>query len=99
MSHDRRGHLARHPRRSVPAHDLADELSTSSARRPCSRCSLAANDFAPATKIDGVPAQEYLQGHYIDAVKQVVVRLKGLPNVVGYDSLNEPGSGFLGVPI
>jgi len=56
------------------------------------------NDFAPATKIDGVPVQEYLQSHYINAVKQVVARLKDLPNVVGYDSLNEPSSGLIGVP-
>jgi hypothetical protein len=55
------------------------------------------NDFMPATLIDGVPAQEYLQSHYINAIKQVVLRLKELPNVVGYDSLNEPGSGFIGI--
>ncbi|MBK9123793.1 MAG: cellulase family glycosylhydrolase [Chloroflexi bacterium] len=55
------------------------------------------NDFAPATQVDGVPVQEYLQGHYIDAVKQVAERLKDLPNVVGYDSLNEPGPGYLGI--
>ncbi len=55
------------------------------------------NDFAPATRIDGVPVQEYLQSHYINAVKQVALRLKDLPNVVGYDSLNEPGGGFIGV--
>ena len=54
------------------------------------------NDFAPATHIEGVPVQEYLQSHYINAVKQVALRLKDLPNVVGYDSLNEPGSGFIG---
>lgn len=54
------------------------------------------NDFAPATKIDGVPVQEYLQSHYLNAVKQVVLRLKDLPNVTGYDSLNEPGIGFIG---
>ena len=55
------------------------------------------NDFAPATQIDGIPVQEYLQGHYINAIKQVALRLNDLPNVVGYDSLNEPGSGFIGV--
>jgi hypothetical protein len=55
------------------------------------------NDFAPQTRIDGVPVQEYLQGHYINAIKQVALRLKDLPNVVGYDSLNEPGSGFIGL--
>lgn len=56
------------------------------------------NDFAPGFNIEGVPAQEYLQSHYINAIKQVAMRLKDLPNVVGYDSLNEPGSGFIGVP-
>lgn len=56
------------------------------------------NDFAPATTIDGVPVQDYLQGHYLRAIQQVAMRLKDLPNVVGYDTLNEPGSGFIGTP-
>jgi len=56
----------------------------------------AGNDLAPRTLIDGEPAQEYLQRHYIDAVLQVARRLKGLPNVVGYDTLNEPMRGFIG---
>lgn len=55
------------------------------------------NDFAPLTQIDGVPAQEYLQSHFIKAMQQVALRVRDLPNVVGYDSLNEPGSGYLGV--
>ena len=58
----------------------------------------AGDDFAPNTKIDGVPAQEYLQNHYINAIKQVAERVADLPNVVGYDSMNEPGSGFIGIP-
>lgn len=55
------------------------------------------NDFAPKTKVDGVPVQEYLQGHYIHAVKQVAFKLKDLPNVVGFDTLNEPSSGMIGI--
>ena len=58
----------------------------------------AGNDFAPKTKIDGIPAQDYLQGHYLNAIKQVVKKLKGLPNVVGFDTLNEPSSGYVSVP-
>ena len=54
------------------------------------------NDFAPETRIDNVPVQEYLQSHYIDSIKQVVLRLKDLPNVVGYDSLNEPLASWIG---
>lgn len=56
------------------------------------------NDFAPETKVDGEPVQEFLQRHYIEAVKQMALRLKDLPNVVGYDTLNEPLSGYIGLP-
>jgi hypothetical protein len=54
------------------------------------------NDFAPAAKVRGEPVQEYLQRHYIAAVCHLAERLKGLPQVVGYDTLNEPGKGFIG---
>ena len=54
------------------------------------------NDFAPATLIGGEPAQEYLQRHYIAAIQQVARRLSDLPNVVGYDTLNEPLAGYIG---
>ena len=54
------------------------------------------SDFAPLLTIDGEPIQRYLQGHYIDAILQVVRRLKGLPNVIGYDIINEPLSGYIG---
>jgi len=56
----------------------------------------AGNDFAPQTKIEGEPAQEFLQRHYIAAIQQVAMRLKDLPNVVGYDTLNEPLRGYIG---
>jgi hypothetical protein len=58
----------------------------------------AGNDFAPDCKVEGAPVQEYLQAHYLNAVKKVVQKLKGLPNVVGYDTLNEPSNGYIGVP-
>jgi len=54
------------------------------------------NDFAPKTRIQGEPVQEYLQRHYIEAVRQVALRLRDLPNVVGYDTLNEPSCGWIG---
>lgn len=56
------------------------------------------NDFAPQTRIDGEPIQDYLQRHYIGAVKQVAARLRGLPHVIGYDTLNEPLAGLIGWP-
>ncbi len=55
------------------------------------------NDFAPETMVDNVPIQEYLQGHYINAIKQAASRLKDLPNVAGFDTLNEPSSGMIGI--
>jgi len=54
------------------------------------------DDFAPQTKVNGEPVQEFLQRHYINAIKQIAHRLKDLPNVVGYDTLNEPSPGFIG---
>ena len=55
------------------------------------------NDFAPLIKIEGEPAQDYLQRHFINALKQVAQRVKDLPNVVGFDSFNEPSTGYIGV--
>jgi hypothetical protein len=53
------------------------------------------NDLAPAARVDGEPVQEYLQRHYIDAVCHLAERLKDLPHVARYDTLNEPGKGFI----
>jgi hypothetical protein len=56
------------------------------------------NAFAPRTQVAGEPVQEFLQRHYCNAIKQIAMRLKGLPNVVGYDTMNEPSPGFIGWP-
>lgn len=55
------------------------------------------NDFAPHTKINGEPVQEYLQRHYIAAFQQVARRLADLDCVIGYEVFNEPLSGFIGL--
>jgi hypothetical protein len=52
--------------------------------------------FAPATRIDGEPAQQFLQRHYVEAIRRLAMKLSGLPNVVGYDTLNEPIVGYIG---
>ena len=41
------------------------------------------SDFAPHTLIDGEPAQEFLQRHYINAL-------------VAFDTMNEPVEGYIG---
>lgn len=54
------------------------------------------NHFAPQTKIEGEPVQEYLQRHYIQAMSRLAERVCDLPNVVGYDVFNEPLHGYIG---
>ncbi|GBG28236.1 Endoglycoceramidase [Hondaea fermentalgiana] len=55
------------------------------------------NDFAPEFAVaGGIPIQEYLQRHFIDAMLQVAYRVKDMPHVVGFDSFNEPSPGFIG---
>jgi hypothetical protein len=54
------------------------------------------NHFAPDEKVEGEAVQEYLQRHYIHAIKQVALRLKEFPHVVGYDTFNEPSPGYIG---
>src|SRR5262245_56166958 len=56
----------------------------------------AGSAFAPATRVDGEPVQEFLQRHYIAAVCRLAERLRDLPHVVGYDTMNEPSRGWLG---
>jgi hypothetical protein len=53
------------------------------------------NDFAPKTLVEDEPVQEYLQRHYIEAVKQLARRLKDLPHIVGYGTMNEPSAGYI----
>jgi hypothetical protein len=52
-------------------------------------------DFAPRLTVEGENIQEFLQRRYIEAIKRLAERLKGLPNVVGYGSLNEPQCGYI----
>jgi hypothetical protein len=57
----------------------------------------AGDDFAPSTLIDGEPAQQYLQRHFCAALGKVAEILRNEPNVVGFDVLNEPSVGFVGI--
>lgn len=57
----------------------------------------AGDELAPATQIEGTNAREYLQYHYINAMRAVAERLADLPNVIGFDTLNEPMRGYIGL--
>lgn len=58
----------------------------------------AGNDFAPRLKVDNIPIQDYLQNHYLGAVRALAEKLKDIPNVAGYDTFNEPLPGYIGWP-
>src|SRR5271157_286533 len=57
----------------------------------------AGRDFAPEFTIDGENVQDYMQSHYLECQRAVAERVKDLPNVMGFDSLNEPSSGWVGI--
>ncbi len=52
-------------------------------------------DFAPSCIIDGMKAQDYFQQHYINSIREVALRVKNNPYIVGFDSLNEPEQGWI----
>ncbi len=56
------------------------------------------NTYAPRTTVEGEPIQEYLQRHYCAAMREVMLRLRGMPHVVGFDTMNEPFAGWIGWP-
>lgn len=56
----------------------------------------AGDIFCPDVKIQGEPAQQFLQGHFCAAMKRVAEILKDEPNVLGFQTLNEPDKGFVG---
>jgi hypothetical protein len=56
----------------------------------------AGNLYTPNFKIDGRNIQDFLQGHYLGAMREVAKRVKDMPHVLGFDTLNEPSTGWIG---
>ncbi|KAL1958949.1 hypothetical protein VTO42DRAFT_3502 [Malbranchea cinnamomea] len=59
-------------------------------------------DFAPKATIDGKNIQDYLQDHFIAACKHLAIRIHeagDLENevVIGWESINEPNRGLIGI--
>jgi hypothetical protein len=59
----------------------------------------AGRDMTPSFTIEGQNVQDYLQAHYIGAMRAVAERVEDQPHVIGFDTLNEPGEGFIGQPL
>jgi len=55
--------------------------------------------FAPQLMIDGQNVQDYLQSHYCAAMGAIAKRLADQPHVIGFDTLNEPGTGWIGLDL
>ena len=55
------------------------------------------NDFAPSLKIDNKNIEDYLQEHYINAIAEIAKKVKDLPNVIGFEVMNEPSAGYIGI--
>lgn len=54
-------------------------------------------EYAPNLQIDGLNVQEYMQQHFIDSMLEIAKRVKDYEHVLGFDSLNEPNAGYIGI--
>jgi len=55
------------------------------------------SDFAPFTKIGGESVEELFQRHFINSIQKLAEYLSDLPNVIGFDTMNEPVEGWIGI--
>ncbi|KAI9484827.1 glycoside hydrolase superfamily [Zychaea mexicana] len=62
----------------------------------------AGKTYAPKCIVNGVHVQDYMQSHYIRAFTELArrVQVNDLQGhvVIGYDTMNEPGQGYIGWP-
>ncbi|KAI8338246.1 glycoside hydrolase superfamily [Chlamydoabsidia padenii] len=57
----------------------------------------AGDIFAPKHTFEGQSIQQLLQSSFINAFKHLAERLKDLDNVVGFEVMNEPHPGYVGL--
>jgi hypothetical protein len=58
----------------------------------------AGEKMLPGWTFDGEPVGRLLRRHYKTALAALARRLRGMDNVIGFGTLNEPGRGFVGAP-
>lgn len=52
--------------------------------------------FTPDHRVGGENIQHYLQRHYLGSMEAIAARVRAMPHVLGFDTLNEPGVGWVG---
>ena len=52
--------------------------------------------FTPEHRVEGENIQHYLQRHYLGSMEAIAERVRDMPHVLGFDTLNEPGTGWVG---
>ncbi|ETW00813.1 hypothetical protein, variant 1 [Aphanomyces invadans] len=57
----------------------------------------AGNLLAPGVLLHGEPVQDVLQRHYINSMVQLAHAVADLDHVMGFGSMNEPVTGYIGV--
>ena len=55
------------------------------------------NTFAPNFTIEGKSIQDYLQDHFLNTLSVLLDYVKDEWNVIGFDVMNEPNEGYVGV--
>jgi hypothetical protein len=55
--------------------------------------------LTPDWIVEGRNVQRFLQDHYLGAMAAVARRVAHLDNVIGFDTFNEPGLGWVGLPM
>ena len=57
----------------------------------------AGDTYAPGITVGDMTIQQFLQFHYFEFISVVARAVSDCPNVIGFGTMNEPSSGFLGV--
>jgi hypothetical protein len=55
--------------------------------------------YTPEHGVAGENIQHYLQRHYLGSIDAIAARVRDMPHVLGFDTLNEPGTGWVGDPL